>query len=177
MKMVSRIFVVALLVSSCQHPLTKDQSSPYFQVPEGSRLILDQPFSIPPGKARVFIQNGQVINTKDLDQYQHHCEFEINTLKDESQIIQPDEFYIYKTDHVIRWSQIPVMYASLGMLFQSDSPLVAYTNEYYLRSQKQPDVRALSCLHWDDQADAYHLSVDEVQQVLEGLFTLHIKQE
>ncbi|MCW9013099.1 MAG: hypothetical protein OQL06_04890 [Gammaproteobacteria bacterium] len=175
MNRLSIIMLALPLLQSCYHHI-KDENSQFYRVPIGSSLILNQNLSILPNVARAHIQYGKLVSKKAIDMYYPHCEFEIRTLKETSQTIYPDTFTIYQVDHDIQWSQTDVMVASLsrfdmGMSNEGIS-LVAYANEYYLESASQPDVFRLTCLHWQEHSNAYHLSINEVRKVLGGIFTL-----
>lgn len=160
-----------LIVSGCQHHV-KDENSEFYQLPVGSLIELKQALTIPTGRARAFIQYGEIIDKTEADLYYPHCEFEINTLKNQPQIIHPDTFVVSKVNHNIQWSHAQVMFASLSMKDIGDTTLVAYTNEYYLESEKQPDVLRLSCLHWEEHSNAYHLSINKVREALGSLFEI-----
>ncbi|MFV2058257.1 MAG: hypothetical protein ACC707_17465, partial [Thiohalomonadales bacterium] len=41
-----------------------------------------------------------------------------------------------------------------------------YSTELYLHSEKQPDVRVLTCSHWENPLDASHLSVNQIQNAV-----------
>ena len=170
------IFLITscLIISACQPVIVADEDSVYYRVPIGSTLQLNQQLSIPPNKARVFIQYGQLMSYKAIDKYQPHCEFEINTLKESIQYIEPDQFEIYRVSTDYRDVSLQFLYASLTMGDEDYGlPIVGFTTELFLRSRHQPDVRKLSCLHWDGPK-ADHLSINQMKKVLGDIFTLQL---
>ena len=163
-----------ITITACQPMIVADETSVFYRVPVGSTLLLNQQLSIPPNKARIFIQYGQIMSYKAIDKYQPHCEFEINTLKETVQYIEPDRFEIYKVSTDYRDVSLQFLYASLSMGDQDmGMPIVGFTNELFLRSYQQPDVRKLSCLHWDGPK-ADHLSINEMKKTLGNIFTLEL---
>ena len=173
MKWLTLILILfTTLLSGCELQPVTDSNSPFYSVPEGSRLILNQQLTIPAGQARIFIQNQQLYNNVNLiDQYHPYCEFEVKTLSQSLQQIQPDDFIIYRVvDEETQAAREPVLYASLKL---SDiAPLlVAYNTTFYLKSAKQPDVLRLNCLHWDDLNANRYLSFTEISSTLGKVFS------
>jgi hypothetical protein len=168
------IALMSLLLLACSQAMVPKFDSPWYRVPLGSQLILHQPLTIPANRARIFIQNGRVFNRHpDIDQYYPYCEFEIRTLKVSDQVIQADRFRVHKLSRRIETSLQPVLLASLSDS-QFDTPLVAYNTEFYLSSDKQPDVYRLACMYWtDDSMDAY-LSQNQINATLGDLFSFVI---
>ncbi|MDH5484522.1 MAG: hypothetical protein OEY43_04725 [Gammaproteobacteria bacterium] len=163
-----------LLLTACERHIIADERSALYPVPVGSLLILLQAIEIPPGTARVFIQQGQVLPLKQVNQYKPHCEFEINSLDTSIQTIHPDRFTIYKVATDIRYVSRQALFASLSTRLFNDGDIVGFANDYYLRSASQPDVRKLSCLHWDDSYKRIYLSIEQVRQVLGKIFELQL---
>ena len=58
----------------------------------GASLVLNQPLRVGAGKARVFVQNGEV--GQWFDSYQTHCAFEITSVNHEGWEIEADTFTI-----------------------------------------------------------------------------------
>ena len=167
------LILVLLLLSACQtrdYPIT----SPYYRIPLGSQLVLHQDITIPANRARVLIQNGRIQERRDIDQYYPFCEFEILTLKDTDQVIKADTFNIHKLDKRMETSSQPILYASL-VSDRLESRLIAYNTQYYLRSDRQPDVYRLMCLYWTDNSLDNHLTHEQIQQTLGKLFSFVIR--
>jgi len=169
------VAVMSLLLVACAQPGVPRFESPYYRVPLGSQLILHQPLTMPANLARIFIQNGKVVTRRDIDQYYPYCEFEILTLKEVDQVIQPDRFKIHKLSKQMDTSRQAVMYASL-LASEVENPLIAYNTVFYLASEKQPDVYRMSCMYWtDDPMDAY-LTQNQITATLGDIFSFVIDE-
>ena len=168
------LFLGLLMLAACQtrdYPIT----SPFYLIPLGSHLVLHQDITIPANRARALIQNGHILERRDIDQYYPFCEFEILTLKDTDQVIKADTFTIHKLDKRMETSSQPIRYASL-VSDRFESRLIAYNTQYYLHSDRQPDVYRLMCLYWTDNSMDNHLTHDQIQQALGKLFSFVIRQ-
>ncbi len=171
--MFKRIIVLSsLLLAACQ-PRVYPIESPYYRIPAGSELILHRNITIPPVHARVYIQNGRLQKRKAINQYYPYCEFEILTLSEQDQVIQPDRFRIHKLSKQMETSRQQVMYASAS-LDQLDKPLIAYNTVIYLSSSRQPDVYRLSCMYWTDDNMDNHLTLKQIRTTLGDLFSIEI---
>jgi hypothetical protein len=167
------IFVLTcLLLVACQ-PRVYPIDSPYYRIPLGSELILNKNITIPPNRARVFIQNGHLLKANAVDQYYPFCEFEILTLSDQSQTIQTDRFQIHELSKQMKTSRQQLRYASTS-LDHLDQPLIAYNTVMYLTSSRQPDVYRLSCMYWTDDNMDNHLTLEQIRKTLGKLFSIDI---
>lgn len=162
-----------LLLSACAMPVVDRFDYPPYKIPVGSVLVLNQAITIPAGHTRAIIQHGKVVTRKQSDQYYPYCEFEVLTLKDTDQVVNPDRFIVHKFSRQRDTSSQTVMFASLSM-FGFDPPLIAYNTILYLSSQKQPDVYRISCMYWTDDSLDNFLTVNQLKKTLGNLFTLQI---
>jgi hypothetical protein len=164
-----------LLLSACAQPEIHKYDSPYYKIPVGSSLILNQDIAIPAGQARALIQYGKMVTERNqIDQYYPWCEFEVRTLKDEERVIQPDHFRITRLSKEFRFSSRSVMYASL--VSNDYARLIGYATVMYLQSEKQPDVYRMTCLYWTDDNMDEHLSKNQISDTLGQVFSLEIAQ-
>ena len=182
-----------LFLFSCAtgpYPVT----SPYFQIPQGSVIELTQTLTIPPNRARVYIQHGKVVTEKEKDRYQANCWFLSWKLLASPQTIKPDIFtvvqsqknedlvqdisYIKLVNNVIDSNpdSYPRTYASKKIdLFGGDAPIATeYTTQMFIHSDKQPNIRLLECSHWDDPHSGEHLTLDQMQQALGQLARIRL---
>jgi len=162
-----------LLLLGCSSITTTDVSSPLYTLPEGSTLELHQAISFPPHLARVFMQNGKLSAEKSIDKYHPYCEFEITTLSNDIQLIKPDQFEIYKAIDNEHEVNRYFMFASLFMSSVDGPIILGYASEFYLRSQKQPQVRLMTCLRWDDPGPRRYLSLTDIRQALGNIFSIY----
>jgi len=155
-------------------------SSPYYAIPTGSKLVLNHALSIPPNAARIYIQYGKVVSSKQKDDYYAHCWFESWRVLDTSQVIEPDTFTITRsiqTDDVVQ-RRATQRYAILETVSESNSPegggplALVYSTDMHIHSVKQPDIRRFVCSHWENPDDARHLTVAEMQKALGNIATI-----
>ncbi|MCW8966052.1 MAG: hypothetical protein OQK82_05110, partial [Candidatus Pacearchaeota archaeon] len=166
---------LSLLITACSTTPVTDESSTLYILPIGSTLELHQSLSIEPNRARTFIQYGKVIEEKAIDKYYPYCELEISTLSEQTQIIQPDKFTIYKVIDDEHQTGRYFMYASLSISFTDGPVILGYATEFFLRSKKQPDVRKLICLSWDEPWRGKYLSLTEIKRALGTIASIHPK--
>lgn len=171
------LLIQIMLVSACisgPYPV----SSPYYQIPAGSHLILKQALTIPPNTGRVYIQGGKVVSNEEKDQYYSHCWFISWKISDTPTLISPDDFLItssQKDEYYVN-RQKPLLFASAGIIIRSvmsvGATAIEYSTELTIHSDNQPDIRQFVCSHWEDPADAQHLTIAEINKTLGNIAEL-----
>jgi len=133
-------------------------------------LVLLQPINLPANHASVKIQFGNLSQGRQLDHYHANCNFEVTNIVDSGTVIQPDVFSIYKIAHDKDYVQSHhFYYASLAEFAGEGSTLaIEASTEFYLQSDKQPNVFRLTCSHWDDPDFPRHLTIDQINSTLKG---------
>ncbi len=181
--------VLAALLVGCQTmPRGGNENAPYYVVPAGSRLTLHQALPVQPDSLRVYIQNGRVLKNAEVQHYYPFCSLELDRLSDVARTVAPDEFLITKAVHEEFSGAIadagPLLYAraSLGRrVDQGGNPggplMVSFSTRMELRSEKQPDVRRITCAQWGYQGIDRHATVAEIRKTLEPLFTLRLPNQ
>jgi len=189
--------ILAANLTGCatkQYPIT----SPFFRIPSGTRIVLNETLTIPPNTARVYLQFGKVISAKEKDRYQPNCWFRSWKVLETPQIIQPDTFIVIQTqkneDYVQNISNLKTASASVSTeigvgvgvgigagkrmdIFSSDAPMaIEYTTQLTIHSESQSDIRRLACSHWDDTQTGQHLTVEQMQSALGKIATIYIDQ-
>lgn len=170
------LVVSIVFLTACQSWHEPSETSPYYTIPVGSKLILNQPISISPGKASVYIQRGQIVPYNGRDTYYANCKFEVNTIRQIPQTIEPDEFVVDRVSQKIevnRFFAPGTMLAGIGS-DKSDVMSKFYSRLLYLRSSKQPDVLRISCGRWDYRPLSNHLTIQEIRGALGDMFTLRL---
>lgn len=142
----------AVLLAGCQQSSTvRDPASGGFRQLQGGELVLRQALTVPPGRARVFLQDGSDGAVAGrFDQYRPHCALEIDRVDHAGLTIEPGRFLITRVQHslveVVQAEPVQVAARNLafGIYGRSSS---AYHEGYHLwlASQRQPSVRRLSC--------------------------------
>jgi len=175
--------VASLLASCASNPYPA--SSPYYQIPSGSQIELKQSLSIPPDRARVYLQHGKVVSASEKNRYAPHCWFLSQKLSEDGQVIQPDTFVITSTyksqDLVQNFSNQMLASNSLYVDWKGAIELsshhrisgggdalmaVDYISELRIHSDKQPDIQRMGCSHWDDPSMGNYLTLDQMQSAL-----------
>lgn len=171
------LLLLALGLAGCQPLSSYPVNSPYYQPPVGGQLILNQAIEIPPQSATLRFQSGKPV--QQVHEYDTHCIFEVTTLSETPQRIEPDQFAIIKVRsgsslYMVRSSQPRFMPAS--WIFDDAGPThYYYRTELFLRSSRQPQVLMLTCQHvwvvgtdWSRQRPP---TLAEMRQALGSYFT------
>ena len=156
------LVVTVIALSACQGAAEYAQALSESSVPVGSRLILNQPLSIPAYTAHVRLQSGEVRSAGAIKQYYPNCSFRLRTRTDAPQTVEPDEFVISK-----------VVY---GNDVVAGNNIQRYYTEMHLRSEKQLDVFMLACQQWNWPPDSSYVTVDQIRVVLGEIFILELAE-
>jgi hypothetical protein len=145
------LIIATLLLAGCgtRHALYGEY--PYYQVtPGASSVLLHQPIRLRSGDARVFIQGGEVLKLRWINQYAPSCNFEVRSLGDEPREILPGRFTITRVDsgeeQVVSLGGVRLAALHVAGLFRHDgSATVSRYFHFWLDSAEQPDVMRLTC--------------------------------
>ena len=173
------VLLSTLLLSACQALVVTDINSPYYQIPVGSKLILQTELKLAPRQVSFYIQNGAVVKYFSLDQYHAHCKFEMWSKVDEKRRVKPTEFEITRVSHdyeFVRHFNRPVRVAALGIAGDTTPIAVIDKTFLYLKSESERDVYRITCEHWSDTSDSRPLTVKEIRKTLDGMFELQIRE-
>lgn len=173
------VLILALFsLAACADPEKYGPDSPYFIYPGGGHFILHHPLEVEPGSATVRLQFGKVVPRNGVQEEEPHCIFEVNTVRDAAQWVQPDRFEITAVRRsVTTFSGMPAMLYAMRAGFDHDGgpSHIYYKTEFRLRSARQPDVRAITCQS-NQMAPGIaimrHLTVAEIRQALGDIFSL-----
>jgi hypothetical protein len=159
----------------CQVTFAGDESSPFYKVPVGSTLTLNQPLTIQPRHASVRMQYGKVMTYSQIDAFYPNCDFEVRTIAKQATTINPDTFLITK---VVNEEDVAAGNWNVFAFFGSGDggpSHVDYMTIMYLESVKQPDVLRITCTHWEDPVEAEFLSIQQMRKAMGKILTLNIK--
>lgn len=175
------LVLLALTLTACQSTAPPPVSSPYYLIPVGSRLVLNQPIEIAPTSATVRLQFGKIVSRWDSQDFEPLCVFESRIVGETAQTIEPDSFEIVRVrrDYNTLSAQAAAPRARLIRAFASDGGTrLYYKTELFLHSAKQPQILAMTCQHaWEPGSSALDLrplSVNEMRQALGSYFTLQL---
>jgi hypothetical protein len=143
---------------------------PYNLPPIGSKLVLRQEVTIEPGTTRTFLQRGKPMALGDFNRYRANCNFEVESLSERVQRIEPDTFVIKEVQRlmteVVRHDAHQPRFRTVEYGDPS-SPLVTHGYHLWLSSEKQPDVMRVTCRGaFDDLSNAEPPSINEVREAL-----------
>jgi hypothetical protein len=163
------LLCVVILLSGCgslpgySHPTSPTPS------PALVSITLNQPLTVRPDRASEYIQYGEVKPYDKVSEYHPHCIFELRTLSEQARTVQADTFSVtaIKRDRFMA-SMAGVMLAGGGDGYN----MVMSSTVLSLHSDRQPEVLRLTCQQLDDPYRVHHLTVEEMQNTLGGLFTL-----
>lgn len=174
------MLAVVVLLCGCQTSYQGNEDSPYYKVPVGSTLILNNDITIPPYKAGVYIQGGQILPLSQVNKYYPHCKFEVLKIREAPQTVKADTFVIKKvvqeiTD-TVDTGQLRLAGISIGInISDDDGPSVqTYATRLNLRSERQPEVFRLSCGQWAYPSQGQQVTINEMRKALGNLFTLQL---
>ena len=172
------LVLLAWLLASCA--TTDDPNSPYYIVPTGSRLTLLTELEFPPNEGTLHIQFGRILPPSRINELEGYCYLDLRTVVDQWQTVKPGEFEIYRVNRGSGslWVSAPLVVAGMG---SGEGPTQWYYKTYFwLRSPMQPQVSKLTCLA--DRLTAgglvgSWLTVPQIQETLDGIFTLTLADE
>lgn len=176
----------AALLAACQTAYYQgNQASPFFAVPPGSRLTLNQELTIPAHAVSIHIQNGRILRGAEVQQYYPFCKFELYTMSETARTVLPHEITVTRTvreetTHGASAGFGPLGFAQLGFGLganlgeQSGPSLHAFSTRMDLRSEKQPDIFRLTCTQWDFPGPGRHVAFSEIRRTLDPLFALRL---
>lgn len=127
-----------------------------YAISKGDKFVLKQDLAIAAGNAHAMLQNGKIMNIKDIDRYAPHCRFEVNTVGE--QTIKPATFTVTKvTRHEPEVVRSVYNYAVL----------------FVLTAANNPNIRSLACGSWGSGAFTY-LTFPQMQQALGNYFEIPV---
>ena len=142
--------------------------------PENLLLILHQDITVESGRARVFIQQGEVTGTGSLQTYEPSCDFEVMEVSGSGseQVILADTFRVtrvHNTSSVYASRYEP--YEQYAMDGGREYLNTTYLTEFTLRSELQPGVLRLNCKIWSIDPFQRYLSPAQIGQTLGTIAT------
>jgi hypothetical protein len=170
--------VVALALGACQQSSTvRETSSGSFQQLQGANLVLNQPIRVSAGKARVFVQDGEV--RSGHNSYKPHCAFEIKSVQHDGVVIEPDTFVVSRVQRSVQEvvsaepPRVAALWLADGMGGGGGSASYYSGYHFWLTSEDQPEVRRMSCFGVFAQPyELYPPTVEEIRFALGAVATL-----
>lgn len=164
---------VALLTAACSYLAETDPSSPFYIPTTGTRVIVNKPIEVPPGRTLVFLQLGKIIPRKNLNEYEVNCNFEIRTMGDKPRYIKPGTYTVIKiqraTESIVDNSMILLASATLRttLFDRGDVSMMFEVIRMKLDSGNKSDLYELACRGAiDDPIDMALPTLAEIRQAL-----------
>lgn len=195
--LVSAMLLIGVLASGCGMSLKNTPSSIKQLVPVGSRIVLNQPIVIEQERRSAYIFRGKVVPYNNVDVYYPHCQIFMHKVSAKARQIAPDSFELtkvnewedYTSSRTIRVASLDVaglnasgrfgggISVGVGVGVGDGGPsLIKYATILSLRSDKQPEVKEMVCLHWGDRGSIDFLTLEELKSALGNIFTIQIKR-
>ena len=149
------LFVVALLLSSCQSMQSNDPSSLSFKIPDGSTLSLNKDLGIPDNRTHAVLQDGKLTSDRKKDDYKLNCRFDVK--KFGPRTIEPEVFSIRRSESGQEW-------------ISQAAGLVRYYTDVFLDSGKGTDVIKLTCQEQSYGMEAT-FTISEMETAVGDYFT------
>jgi hypothetical protein len=174
------ILVVALasLVSLQAQARIFNTGPPLFRLALGGTVSLNDDIEVPQG-ARIHIQNGRVMEYRDLQQLNPYCYF--YSMRSRSALEQPFRVQSgqFQIDNVERRLETvlsePIMVAGLSpSLMSGGGSQYTLATRFNLNSPEQPDPLCLVCAVWADPHERGHPTLEEIQGALGSLVKFEI---
>lgn len=155
------VVIVALLalLAGCGPPRILDtERGGYVPVRQGT-FELRRDLTVRAGRTRVYLQGGAVV--AGVNEFQPHCQLEVNTLSDAPQALRADSFAVTaistRRDNVVAADHLQIAsldtaavgvgvgvgFGHWGFGGWETRRMQAYV--FRLHSERQPDVRSLTC--------------------------------
>ena len=158
---------ILLLVSACQD-IGKVRRTALTQAQQVHTVTLNREFTIRADRASEYIQDGEIKPYDRISEYHPHCIFGLRAISASEHTIRPDTFSV----HRIGQDQFAGRYVKIMVAGDGNYGFIMSTTDFYLQSDRQPEVYRLSCQQLDTAFEARHVTFEEMQQTLGDLFTL-----
>lgn len=156
-------------------------SSPYYDIPAGTELVVNRPLSIAADSARVYLQHGKVVHGH-YDQYEPHCWFLSWKVLPDPQTIPATVFNVLSSQQEDEYVSNPTpvrlaMDGDMDGLFSGDGPTaVEKITTLKIHSDSQPDIREFSCNYWGDPGDSDPLTVAQMQEAAGSWVKIKVRE-
>jgi len=148
------LLLAAGLLAGCQTTSTTNPDSIWYELPTGSKLVLNQDLVIPAGQAHTIVQNAKAGTS--AFKLEVMCRFEVEQLGPRT--IHPDTFLITQVAQGREWVNEP-------------STLLFY-KDLHLQSEKQQEILPMRCGYTYDPLLGRPLTIEQIRETLGSEFTL-----
>lgn len=169
--------LLAALLAACETAYKDglpNERSAEFWVPVDSKLVLHRSIEIAPGQGTAYLQNGRLLPWYDVNRHAPYCALVLQASRDVAQRVSADEFVVRKV------SQRFLFTLAAGPLVRAQrerNDAMTYevlATVMQVRSERQADVRALTCASWGLPQGRSYLTVEQVRRALGAYFSLEL---
>ncbi|HEX2197733.1 MAG TPA: hypothetical protein VHG88_03805 [Burkholderiales bacterium] len=153
-----------------------NERSTEFWVPVGSRFVLHRSLDIPPNQGSAYLQYGKLLPWYDVNQYAPYCALGLQGSAEAARRVAPDEFVVRRVSQRFLYT----LAAAPGLTrasrdFQSDGMTYeVLATVMQVHSERQPEVRALTCANWILPQGRSSLTVEHIRRALGSYFSLEL---
>ena len=148
------LLLAAGLLTGCQTTSSTNPDSIWYELPTGSKLVLNQDLEIAAGQAHTIVQNAEAGTS--AFKLEVMCRFEVEQLGPRT--IHPDTFLITEVAQGRQWVNEPST-----MLFYKD---------LHLQSEKQQAILPMRCGYTYDPLMGKPVTIEQIRETLGSEFTL-----
>lgn len=189
MRLARPLLVLAALLAGCQSlgSYQDDPGSRYYAVPEGARFTLNRELRFEPHELSLYIQDGRILNWRNVQQYDPFCKFQLEQLSEARRTVGPAGMVVTRTlqyQMETTFSQAaPLHYAQLsfGLSAQAGGgepqggvPLYSFIMRMDLDSAEEPQIFRLTCARWYYPGMEDRVTVSEIRRTLAPILTLRL---
>jgi hypothetical protein len=152
-RLIPLLFAAGLL-AGCQTTGSSNPDSIWYELPKGSKLVLNQDLRISAGLAHTIVQNAKAGTS--AYKLEVMCRFEVEQLGPRT--IHPDTFLVTEVAQGREWVNEPST-----MLFYKD---------LHLQSGQQQAILPMRCGYTDDPLLGKPVTIEQIRETLSSVFTL-----
>ena len=176
------LLIVVAFLAACETAYkdgVPNERSPWFFVPVGSKLVLHRSIEIPSDQGAAYLQDGKLLPWYHVNQHAPYCALALPVTQAVPQRVSPDDFAVRR---ITQRSLFTLAAAQAGALRhaaarESDGDGMTYevlATVMDIQSERQPEVRALTCASWCLPQGLTCLTVEDIRRALGAYFTLQL---
>jgi hypothetical protein len=178
---VKRALLLVALLAACETAYkdgVPNERSSQFWVPADSKLALHRSLEIPPYQHAAYLQNGRLLPWYHVNLYAPYCALAVQGPLEAAKRVDPDQFVVRRVSQrfLFMLAAAGFVHAAIGRDRDGMTYEVLAT-VMELHSERQADVRALTCASWGLPQGGSYLTVEQIRRALGAHFTLNLAPE
>lgn len=163
---------MAFLLSACQGVPERNEGSPYFELPVGSRLIVQRDLALPAGGG-LYLQKGRAGPWHAINRYLPYCIFEPSKAAPAERVLPAGELIAVRVWRELRFGASAALQLAAGQSFQ---PYHVLATVIELQSTGAEANFRLSCAHWGLPQPRSYLTIRDIRGALGAAVTLSLSR-